>query len=295
MNEQDIERQWRAASTETPVERIDAAIRAAARRDVRRRPAWSRYAPLAAAASVGVIAILLVRQSPHEDLTREAPIDAQVMTEEALTEDVAAPAAPAAPPAPSPAEAPAAAPASAGDSMESRRSASVEAPAVAAQRAAEAPAAVERKTAPPAPDTLPVPTGIPARAEAEQRGVASKARATAPAAADVDVTDRPSPGAAGVYANGEAQALPSRLLELIAADAAAVADVDPRDVEIVSSEAVTWSDGSLGCRARGEIAIQVLTPGYRVQVVAGGQPLVYHTDRRDLVRLCRTITAPEAR
>lgn len=269
MSEQDIERQWRAASTETPGERIDAAIRAAARRNMQRRPAWSRYVPLAAAASVGVVAILLVRQSPHEDLTRVAPITAPVVTEESVAEDAVAPAVPDAPTAPA-----------------------------ASQRAPASPAAAERKTAPPVPDAFPAratPDAGVARAEAEQRSIAAMARAPAPAAAAADSAEVAADATAGTHANGEAQLLPARLVELITADAAAVADVDPQDVEIVSWEAITWSDGSLGCRTRGEMAIQVLTPGYRVQVLAGGQSLVYHTDRRDLVRLCRQPGAPVAR
>lgn len=277
MSEQDIEQRWRAQSTETPGERIDTAIRAAARRNVRRRPAWSRYAPLAAAASVGVIAILLVRQSPHEDPTRVAPIDTQVVTEEAVTEDVATPTAPPALPAPSPATFPA----------EPPPPSPAEAPAAAPPTAA-APAPAPPAVAGDAAPTAAVPSTERAQAATELRSAGSKAHVSAPAAVAADA-------AVSAYTNGEAQALPARLVELITADAAAVADVDPQDVEIVSWEAVTWSDGSLGCRTRGEMAIQVLTPGYRVQVLAGGQPLVYHTDRRDLVRLCRTVSTLEPR
>jgi len=250
MNEQDIEQRWRAQSTEQPSGRVDAAIRAAARRELRRRPAWLRYAPLAAAASVGVIAILLVRQSPHEEPTRVAPIDVPTVPATSLT------------PLPPAAETPAVAP----------------------------PPGAAPTVAPPARKIAPTPPAAePARAEAQQRSAETRqasaeqqARDSAPAAI--------AAGAADIaYTNGEAPTLPARLVELITADAAAVAEVDPQDVEIVSWESVTWSDGSLGCRTRGEVAIQVLTPGYRVQVLAGGEPLVYHTDREGLVRLCSTV------
>lgn len=275
MNDQDIERQWRAQSTETPRERTDAAIRAAARRELRRRPAWTRYAPLAAAASVGVIAILLVRQSPRDDLTRVAPIDAQVITEEAITEksaaagdtamadDTAAPAAPVAPapPPPSPAATP------------SPAAAPVPVP----------PASEARKAVPPAPAATELRRTEIQRRAATAADAAASADKAAPAAEDAAIS---------AYANGDAEAaLPVQLVELITADAAAVASVDPQDVEIVSWESVTWSDGSLGCGTRGEIAIQVLTPGYRVKVLAGGESLEYHTDQHQLVRLCRTIKA----
>lgn len=276
MSDQDIEQRWRAQSTEIPGERIDAAIRAAARRDIRRRPAWTRYAPLAAAASVGVIAILLVRQSPREDLTRVAPIGAQVIE----ADDTAAPAAPAPqlPPAieaPPAAAAPAAAPPAAAPPVPAARKAVPPAPA---------PPAVASDTA----STAAVTGTERAPAATERRSAEMQRRASAPAAVAADAV-------VSAYANGEAQALPARLVELITADAASVARVGAQQVEIVSWESVTWSDGSLGCRTRGEIAIQVLTPGYRVQVRAGGETLEYHTDQHELVRLCRTLKAPEAR
>jgi len=269
MSEHDVERRWRAQSTETPSERVDAAIRAAARRDLRRRPAWTRYAPLAAAASVGVIAILLVRQSPREDLTRVAPVDAQVMTEEALREENAAGVDSATSgttgaPRPAPAEAPPAATQSAASHADATP------PAVPA-----APAA--RKAAAPAPEPPPVAREA---APVTQRSTEMRARIPAPAAVAAQAS-------AVADANGEAPALPARLIELITADAAAVAEVDPQDVRILGWQSVTWSDGSLGCRTPGELAIQVLTPGYRVQVLAGALALEYHTDAHDLVRLCR--------
>jgi len=270
MNDQDIERLWRAQSTETPGERIDAVIRAAARRDLRRRPYWTRYAPLAAAASVGVIAILLVRQSPREDLTRVAPVDAQVMTEEALGEPAATQSAET-----EAAGAPAAAPA---------------APAARklAPPAPEPPMVARDSAASPAvPSTVQSASDRPSGA-GTQRSAEMRARVPAPAAVKAQA-------AADAHANGETPALPERLIELITADAAAVAQIDPRDVRILQWESVTWSDGSLGCRTPGEMAIQVLTPGYRVQVLAGALALEYHTDARDLVRLCRQGEPPATR
>lgn len=260
MNEQDIERHWRARSNEMPDERVDAAIRAAARRELRRRPAWMRYAPLAAAASVGVIAILLVRLSPQENLARVAP---PAQPAAPVTPAPVTPAPPSTPPTAAPAEAPRA----------------TAAPPTSAAPAAAPPAAPTRKVAPSPP---PAPLAEAARAEAQQRSAELRARDSATAAMAAGAADSD-------YTNGDSVALPARLVELITADAAAAAEVDPQEVEIVSWEPVTWSDGSLGCRTRGEVAIQVLTPGYRVQVLAAGEPLVYHTDREGLVRRCSTV------
>lgn len=73
----------------------------------------------------------------------------------------------------------------------------------------------------------------------------------------------------------EPGAVPDALLAKIVADAAAVAGVDPGDVVVVSTEAVTWNDGSLGCPKVGVMYIQQIIQGYRVVVEAGGQRFDY--------------------
>jgi hypothetical protein len=54
--------------------------------------------------------------------------------------------------------------------------------------------------------------------------------------------------------------------------------VDPAAVAIVSVEPVDWSDACLGAGGPAEICAQVVTPGYRVTLEAGGATYVYHTD-----------------
>jgi hypothetical protein len=78
-----VDAAWRAASTEQPTPAADAAILAAARSAVRaptqasaapaRAPWWLRWQPLAAAAGVAVLAILLVQRLPTEQASRERP------------------------------------------------------------------------------------------------------------------------------------------------------------------------------------------------------------------------------
>ena len=58
------------------------------------------------------------------------------------------------------------------------------------------------------------------------------------------------------------------------------------DVQLVSVEAVEWSDTSLGCPQPGMMYAQVITPGYRVVLEAGGQTYTYHTDEGRFVVLC---------
>ncbi len=50
-------------------------------------------------------------------------------------------------------------------------------------------------------------------------------------------------------------------------------------IEAAAVEPVTWPDSSLGCPKPGEFYLQVLTPGFRIRLVAGDQTATYHTDR----------------
>jgi len=80
--------------------------------------------------------------------------------------------------------------------------------------------------------------------------------------------------------------LPASLLEALRSEAAKAAGADPADVRVVSVDAVTWPDSSLGCGRADESALQVLTPGYVVVVEVRGAQFTFHTDRRGAVRLC---------
>ena len=70
------------------------------------------------------------------------------------------------------------------------------------------------------------------------------------------------------------------------ADAAKRTGLKRTDLKVLSAEAVTWSDGSLGCPQPGMMYTQALVPGYRVQIRAGGQDLDYHASRMGLPALC---------
>jgi hypothetical protein len=80
--------------------------------------------------------------------------------------------------------------------------------------------------------------------------------------------------------------LPASLLEALRRVAANAADADPAEVRVVSVDAVTWPDSSLGCGRADESALQVLTPGYAVVIEVRGARFTFHTDRRGAVRLC---------
>ena len=57
-------------------------------------------------------------------------------------------------------------------------------------------------------------------------------------------------------------------------------------LEVLSAEAVTWSDGSLGCPMPGMMYTQALVPGFRVRIRAGGKELDYHAGRTGAPVLC---------
>jgi hypothetical protein len=57
-------------------------------------------------------------------------------------------------------------------------------------------------------------------------------------------------------------------------------------IQLVSAEAVEWSDASLGCPQPGMMYAQVITPGFRVLLAARGQGYEYHTDEGRFVVLC---------
>jgi hypothetical protein len=66
-------------------------------------------------------------------------------------------------------------------------------------------------------------------------------------------------------------------------DAARRSGVGVKDLRVLSVEAVTWPDGSLGCRQPGRLYPQVLVPGHRVRIAlltGNAPPLNYHLGAR---------------
>ena len=61
----------------------------------------------------------------------------------------------------------------------------------------------------------------------------------------------------------------------------------PQDeISVESADEAEWSDSSLGCPEPGRAYLQVITPGYRVALVARGQRYVYHTNRGTMAVRC---------
>jgi hypothetical protein len=93
----------------------------------------------------------------------------------------------------------------------------------------------------------------------------------------------PPPPADGGDGSGP---VPGQLFAEIVGDAAARTEVEPGAIEVVSAEAVTWSDGSLGCPEPGGMYTQALVPGYRLVLSAGDETLDYHADQGGNFVLC---------
>ncbi|WP_350275427.1 hypothetical protein [Kribbella sp. HUAS MG21] len=64
------------------------------------------------------------------------------------------------------------------------------------------------------------------------------------------------------------------------------------DVRVVSSEEVTWPDGSLGCPEPGMRYTQALVPGNRTILEAGGKQYAYHSGGHRAPFLCENPSPP---
>ena len=182
-----VDRAWHEASTEGPSPRLDAAILAAARAEVSRKPTgqaaagprrrldwWTGWQPLAAAATVAGLAFVLVQTIPRN---REVapPIAIEMQRHEAQP---VAPSAERSGP-----SADVAAAAEAAESSEAARAleappATVKSNEVAAPPAARSPAAPEAEAPAEVGSTAAAPSGVAAEADA---AAGARYRATAPA------------------------------------------------------------------------------------------------------------------
>jgi hypothetical protein len=92
-----------------------------------------------------------------------------------------------------------------------------------------------------------------------------------------------------IMTNSSAQPMPGSEEPLAAAikDLVEQTGVSPNEINVISLEAVEWSDASLGCPQEGFMYAQVITPGFKIILEAQGQQYEYHTDRKSNVVLCQ--------
>ena len=72
---------------------------------------------------------------------------------------------------------------------------------------------------------------------------------------------------------------------------AVIADLErriggPADPEVISAEAMTWSDGSLGCPEPGQSYTQALVEGYQLILEFEGERYDYRVGSGTTVKLC---------
>ena len=87
---------------------------------------------------------------------------------------------------------------------------------------------------------------------------------------------------------------PAEMIEAALVDAANRSTTPRAGIKVISEDAVTWPDGSLGCPQPGMVYTQALVPGYRIVLQAGEQTLNYHAMSRGKPVFCPAsrVTAP---
>jgi hypothetical protein len=131
------------------------------------------------------------------------------------------------------------------------------------------------ETAAPEPTASPVPSGTP----------------TPPATRLFDLELTPLIPATLVWTPPPGS-VPPEILDPILDDAAARSGVARDTLVIVRAEAVTWSDGSLGCPEPDQAYIQILIDGYWVVISAGQAVYDYRVDGSGYFKLCQGGIAP---
>ena len=100
------------------------------------------------------------------------------------------------------------------------------------------------------------------------------------------VIDLPGPETTGGVANVTPPTDQPPPVQAAIADAARQTGLDAAAIQVLRVEAREWRDSSLGCPQPGMAYLQVLTPGWLVELRAGTRTLEYHTDRRGRAVLC---------
>jgi hypothetical protein len=86
--------------------------------------------------------------------------------------------------------------------------------------------------------------------------------------------------------------VPEALFDVVLADLLERTGSDRSMVEVIKSEFVVWSDGSLGCPQPGMMYTQALVDGYQVIFAVDGNTFDYHLSDRGAFVLCES--GPEA-
>jgi hypothetical protein len=88
------------------------------------------------------------------------------------------------------------------------------------------------------------------------------------------------------------EAVPRPLLDKVLADAAQRTALESSELQIVSTEKITWNDGSLGCPQPDRMYTQALVPGYRIRIQSPDGILEYHAAATGNFVLCSLPQVP---
>ncbi len=112
---------------------------------------------------------------------------------------------------------------------------------------------------------------------------------------DPPTTSGPEPISGGVADAAEPIPTTSHedpIVDAARADLAGLVGADPSEVLVVSVEAVTWRDGSIGCPQPGMSYTQALVPGTRIILELGGVQYSYHAGRNGEPFYCAIPSEP---
>lgn len=147
-----------------------------------------------------------------------------------------------------------------------------------------APATEDASPAYPAATAYPAPQGGAATAYPAPLGGSEQATTTPAPTGDNQGAAQPTPvptgdnqsAAASLPAGFDPGPIPPERAARALADLLQRSGAEPAAVTVSSAEAVEWRDGSLGCPQPGMMYPQVITPGFRLVLVANGQEYAYH-------------------
>lgn len=100
----------------------------------------------------------------------------------------------------------------------------------------------------------------------------------------------PSVGAVpSIGATGE---VPEGMLQDVLQLAAEETGISLDEIRVVTAEAVTWPDGSIGCPQPDMMYTQALVPGYRVILDVAGEELAFHAAQDGTFAPCANPVEP---
>ena len=102
---------------------------------------------------------------------------------------------------------------------------------------------------------------------------------------DTDTAGDPSPSGSASSGTSAPEGIPDAVWAAILADLERQTG-GPSDPEVVSADAVTWNDGSLGCPEAGQAYTQALVDGYQVILEVDGERYDYRVGSGSAVKLC---------